>query len=356
MPTRPRTLHRSAIRISCLIAIAGQASAQESRPILASEPRDWSVEVVSSDLDYPWDITRDGEVLYITEAGGDIVRVNDTRLTRMPLATTRPIYREGGRGLLGMALSLNFADDRTAYFYHSVEETNGSSNRVIAARLDGESWRETRVLIDRIPGHRLYNGGRIAIGPDGMLYITTGWTEDRQRPQDPRSLAGKILRIAPDGTIPADNPRPGSPVWSLGHRNPQGLAWNPEGGLYAVEHGQSAHDEINRITPGRNYGWPVDQGDEQSAGMTAPWIQSGSRTWAPSGATFAGPELLIAALGAQGLFVVDEAARTLKPVVSTGERYRDVEAMGGDLWVITTNRSPRGEGPSPDRLLRLTLD
>ncbi|WP_083217328.1 sorbosone dehydrogenase family protein [Thioclava sp. SK-1] len=349
----PRTL---AISILCLIAMAGGAHAQENRPILASAPQDWSVEVISSDLDYPWDITRDGETLYITEAAGDILRVEDSRLTRMSLSTTRPIYREGGRGLLGMALSPSFARDRTGYFYHSIEEANGSSNRVIEAQLDGETWHETRVLIDGIPGHRLYNGGRLGIGPDGMLYITTGWTEDRQRPQDPNSLAGKILRISPDGSIPADNPTSGSPVWSLGHRNPQGLAWGPDGALYAVEHGQSAHDEINRIMPDHNYGWPVDQGDEQSAGMTAPWIHSGGRTWAPSGATFAGQELLIAALGAQGLFVVDAATRSLKPVLSTGERYRDVEAIGSDLWVITTNRSPRGEGPSEDRLLRLTRD
>ncbi len=358
MPTRHARPCTGAISLTCLfsLAMAGQAGAGERHPILASDRQDWTVEVVSNDLDYPWDITRDGGTLYITEAAGSVLRVVEGDLTRMPLSTSRPIYREGGRGLLGMALSPTFAQDATGYFYHSEEEADGSSNRVIAARFDGEAWQETRVLIDRIPGHRLYNGGRLGFGPDGMLYITTGWTEDRQRPQDPESLAGKILRIAPDGAIPADNPRAGSPVWSLGHRNPQGLAWSPDGALYAVEHGQSAHDEINLIMPGGNYGWPIIQGDEQRAGMTAPWVHSGRRTWAPSGAAFSGPELLIAALGAEGLFVVDEAAGTLKPVVSTGERYRDVEAVGADLWVITTNRSPRGEGPSADRLLRLTLD
>ena len=226
------------------------------------------------------------------------------------------------------------------------------TNRVIEVELDGDAWRETRVLIDGIPGHPLYNGGRVAFGPDGMLYVTTGWTENRARPQDLESLAGKILRVTPDGAVPADNPFPGSPVWSLGHRNPQGLAWDSAGRLFAAEHGQSGHDEVNLIEPGANYGWPIIQGDKTTDGMRTPLTHSGSDTWAPSGLAWRGDDLLLAGLRAEGVLSVslDGAVSTYHP---TGERIRDVLVVGDDVYVITTNRSPRREGDSDDRLIRL---
>ncbi|MHC6226354.1 PQQ-dependent sugar dehydrogenase [Pseudomonas sp. X10] len=322
--------------------------------IQATAPGDWAMQVVSDGLDYPWDIARSGDRFVLTEKAGNIVVIENGRQQRYPLQTSDPIVHEGGAGLLGMALSRDFAQSGIAYFYHSYRASAGLTNKVIQARFDGTAWRETRVLLAGIPGHRLYNGGAIAIGPDGHLYVTTGWTANRERPQDRGNLAGKVLRMTLDGRAPQDNPFPGSLVYSYGHRNPQGMAWNPAGELFVVEHGEFGHDEINRIRPGANYGWPLAEGAERRSGMEPAWIESARGTWAPAGAAFAGNELLVAALGARGLFVVDEEAKALKPVFSSGDRIRGVLPMGRDLYVITTNRSPRGEGPSKDRLLRLS--
>ena len=165
------------------------------RPISATTAGDWSVQVVTNDLSYPWDINRVGNLLMITEAAGNIVTIEDGRLKRHAVKTSDAIVHDGGSGLLGMALSENFETSRLAYLYHSYRSGSGLTNKVIQARFNGESWQETRVLLAGIPGHRLYNGGRIAIGPDGHLYVTTGWTENGRLPQDLASLAGKILRM-----------------------------------------------------------------------------------------------------------------------------------------------------------------
>jgi glucose/arabinose dehydrogenase len=135
---------------------------------------------------------------------------------------------------------------------------------------------------------------------------------------------------------------------------PQGLAWNAAGGLFIAEHGQSGHDEINLIKPGANYGWPLVSGGERRSGMELPVLHSGSETWAPSGATFAENELLVAALAKRGLYAFDASTRSMKLVFSSGDRLRDVMAVGRELYVITTNRSPRDHGPSKDRLLKLS--
>jgi len=329
-------------------------SQSRSRPLADMSTEDWNVEIVASGLDYPWEIEHVADRLFLTEAAGNIVIIENGVRRRYRLQTSEPIAREGGGGLLGMALSPDFVSDGTAYLYHTYQAASGLSNKVIEARFDGRNWRETRTLLAGIPGHRLYNGGRVAIGPDGFLYVTTGWTESRTRPQDLGNLAGKVLRMTLDGQVPADNPFPGSLVYSYGHRNPQGLAWSPKGELFEVEHGQSARDEINVIKPAANYGWPVIDGNETREGMETARLNSGNRTWAPSGAAFAGSELLVAALGAQGLYVFDEQANELKPVFVNGERMRDVLPVGEAIYLITTNRSPRAEGPSDDRLLRLT--
>ena len=310
-----------------------------------------SVDTVLQDLDYPWDIEMNEGTLYVTEKAGTLGVFSNEVFSRFPVVTSEPIFNNRGGGLLGMALHPDFRETGRIVLYHHTGTTQDRRNRVIEVTLDGDVWRETRVLIDNIPGHPLYNGGRVAFGPDGMLYITTGWTENRDLPQDLNSLAGKILRVTPDGGIPDDNPFQGSPVWSLGHRNPQGLAWSDDGSLFAAEHGQSGHDEVNRIERGANYGWPLMEGDETSAGMRTSLAHSGDTTWAPSGLAWDGDRLLVASLRSRGLLAVEAETGEVTDAVRIGDRIRDVITTDDGLYAITTNRSPRRDGPSEDRLI-----
>jgi len=352
----------AALTLSAMASLASLASIAEAAAgdriderLQTVRQQDWNVEVVNDELNYPWDMEAAGDQLVITEAAGNIVIMHQGQLQRYAITTSDPIVNEGGGGLMGMALAKDFSQSGNAWLYHTYRSSSGLTNKIIQAHFDGKQWQETKVILSGIPGHRLYNGGRIAIGPDGYLYATTGWTENEDHPQDIQSLAGKVLRMTLDGKVPRDNPIAGSLVYSWGHRNPQGLAWNKRGELFATEHGQIAHDEVNIIKPSSNYGWPVIQGDEKRAGMVAAWLNSGSQTWAPSGTTFAGENLLVAALGAKGLYVFDDKQKKLRQVFSSGERLRDVYATPNAIYVITTNRSPRSEGPSADRLLKLTL-
>ncbi|MDK3018379.1 PQQ-dependent sugar dehydrogenase [Pseudodonghicola flavimaris] len=310
-------------------------------------------ETLLDGLDYPWDIEAAAEAIYITEKAGTIGVFDGQRFTRMPVRTSAPILNDKGGGLLGLALRPDFAESRRAVAYQHMGTPEARSNRVIEIELDGGGWRETRVLLDAIPGHPLYNGGRLAFGPDGMLYVTTGWTENRERPQDLQSLAGKILRLTPEGAVPADNPWPGSPVWSLGHRNPQGLAWDADGQLYAAEHGQSGHDEVNRIERGANYGWPLIEGDETRDGMRAPLVHSGGRTWAPSGLAWDGDHLVLASLRAGSVLRIGTDG-SQRGAIDLGARIRDVLVLGDHIYAITTTRSPRRDGVSDDRMIRIS--
>lgn len=337
-----------AIGAGAALLACGTGSAAES----------WSVEVIAGDLDYPWDIVAAGETILMTEKAGTVVTIADGELRRAPLVTEDAIRTEGGAGLLGLALAPDFAETGRAYFYHSYADAGAPANKVIEAQFDGTRWMQTAVLVDAIPGHRLYNGGRIAIGPDGHLYVTTGWTENYERPQDLESLAGKTLRMELDGAVPDGNPFPGSLVYSYGHRNPQGLAWDAGGAFYVSEHGQSALDEINRVEAGANYGWPVISGTQTRPGMEAPLVSSGRTTWAPSGLAHDGERLLMASLRQRGLYAYDiepdGEAGALDLVYRGEDRIRQVLPVDGALYVITTNRSPRRAGPSQDRLLRLS--
>lgn len=323
--------------------------------LTSQDVRAQGVDTVVADLNYPWDVEASDGAFYITEKSGDIVVVRDGAVERFPVVTSEPILDDRGGGLLGLALLPDFDETGRVVLYQHYGTTDRRLNRVVEAELREGAWHETRVLVDAIPGHPLYNGGRVAIGPDGMLYITTGWTEDRDRPQNLDSLAGKILRVTLDGGIPSDNPFPGSPIWSLGHRNPQGIAWDSGGQLFAAEHGQSGHDEFNRIDAGGNYGWPLIQGDQTRDGLHTPIAHSGGRTWAPSGLAWDGTRLLLAGLKAQGIVALqpddDQPAYIAYPA---DDRLRDVLVVDGTVYAITTNRSPRRNGASDDRLIRFT--
>lgn len=318
---------------------------------------DWEVEQLADNLHYPWDIKVIDNFIVMPEVVGTIAVLEDGQLVRYDVQTSDPIVQEGGSGLLGIALSADFSESGIAYLYHTYRTDTGLTNKVIEVKYDGNSWEETNVLLEGIPGHELYNGGRIAIGPDGLLYVATGWAHEEDFAQDIDNLGGKILRMNLDGSIPEDNPFPDSYVYSYGHRNPQGLAWNEDGSImYSSEHGESAHDEINIIEPGKNYGWPVIAGDDEQEGMEKPLLHSGNETWAPSGITFFENHLFIAGLRGQSLYVFNEVAASLDVVFTSNERLRNVYPYNGDMYVITTNTSPRADNPGEnDRLFRLSL-
>ncbi len=337
---------------------------------------DFQVETVAEGLDTPWDLAfaPDGRIFF-TERPGRLRVIEGGRLRPEPVATIPEVVERGEGGLLGLALDPDFAGNGHLYLYHTYSGSDGGlRNRVVrytlADRAGARGLTEPRVILDDIPAAAIHNGGRIAFGPDGKLYVTTGDAAAPALAQDRDSLAGKILRLNPDGSVPDDNPFPGSPVYSYGHRNPQGLAWQPgTGQLYATEHGPSAHDEVNRIEAGANYGWPAMRGYEGGReGFTAPVIASGpDTTWAPSGATFVGADtfprwrgdLLFAGLRSTTLWRLDlrpDGVGQLEPLLDDeyGRLRAVAEGPDGSLYVLTSSRDGRGNpSPGDDRVLRL---
>jgi glucose/arabinose dehydrogenase len=243
-----------------------------------------------------------------------------------------------------------------AFAYHTYKKDGKTLNRIISLKLKDHTWKEEKVLLDGIPGGMVNNGGRIKIGPDGMLYATTGDVGQSSNAQKLDSLAGKILRMNVNGGIPADNPFKNSYIYTYGHRNPQGLAWDNGKNLYSSEHGESGHDEINLIQAGKNYGWPVIQGDEEAKDMIKPLIQSGYETWAPSGMAFNDGKLFVASLAGKKIFTYNLANKQFQEFYGDAGRLRDVLVENNELYTITSNRDKRGKPTEKDdRLIHLSL-
>ncbi|MEO2204885.1 PQQ-dependent sugar dehydrogenase [Paenibacillus pabuli] len=331
---------------------AGEGGAQENAVI------PYQASVLATGLNAPWELVSvpDGR-MFVTERPGTIRVITNGELQTEPLiAFEAPFNEEGEGGLLGLAADPDFENNGYLYAYHSYLEGGGIANRVLRLKVNGDQAVIDKELLGNIPGGTNHNGGRIKIGPDHMLYITTGERYEPELAQDQNSLGGKILRISLDGSIPADNPWPNSPVYSMGHRNAQGLAWNPDNGyLYATEHGQRNYDEINRIEAGENYGWPEVEGDEDDNGTyRAPLAHSGDDTWAPSGVAFIeeGPwagSLLAANLRGEQLLhiTLSEDGTQVEKVEPIFEdewgRIRNVTAgEDGKLYILTNNRDGRG--------------
>jgi len=215
---------------------------------------------------------------------------------------------------------------------------------------------EPETLLDGIASASIHDGGRIAFGPDGMLYVTVGDAGNSSAAQDRGSLSGKILRLTPDGEVPVDNPFDGSPVYSYGHRNPQGLAWDSEGTMYASEFGQNTWDELNVIEPGRNYGWPSVEGIAGDDRFTDPVQQCAPAEASPSGMAIADGSIWIANLRGERLREVplEDTSSSIEHLVGEHGRLRDVAvAPDGSLWVLTNNTDGRGDPrPDDDRVLR----
>lgn len=321
-------------------------------------------------INIPWGIAfmPDGSLAY-SERGGQISVVSD--------ADTRVIYDNqsstatGEGGLLGIALHPNFDEEPWLYLYETYATNAGQTlNRVVRYEYSPVSNPELfnqQILIDAIPGAAYHDGGRIAFGPDELLYITTGDATEPNLSQDLDSLAGKILRLHDDGSIPADNPFPNSPIYSYGHRNPQGLAWDPAGNLYSTEHGpsglKSGQDELNLIIAGGNYGWPHFSGSERPgpAGDSPipnprwPIATSGpDDTWAPAGLSFWQGDLWFGGLRGQALYQYDlESSELTRHLFKELGRIRTTAiSPEGQLVLTTSNRDGRGNPvEGDDRIL-----
>ncbi len=330
----------------------------------------YDVEVVAINLFVPWaiDISKEGR-LYVSERSGSIWAIENGNFLPEPIIRFAfPFVSQGEGGLLGIALDPDFETNHFIYAMHSYYEDGKLYNRVVRLIEENNKATVDKVILDKIPTSNAHNGGRIKIGPDHKLYITTGDGGFANLSQDVSSLAGKILRINLDGTIPEDNPYPNSPVYSIGLRNPQGLAWGKNGELYATEHGPVAHDEINQIRAGANYGWPIVKGNEetQSVGVQKPLVQSENETWAPSGMAYInqGPwegSLLVGELFGKGVLQVrlseegSEVVRVVPWLENSFGRIREVyQAADGSVYLTTSNRDGRGSpDATDDKIIRL---
>ena len=319
------------------------------------------VGTLATGLRVPWSFAflPDGDALVTERDSGRILRVSPGGDVRE--VQTLPEGGVGEGGLLGIAVSPRYEEDRHVYAY----TTTASDNRVVRFRLGDEP----EPVLTGIPVNSYHNGGRIGFGPDGMLYVTTGDAGETANSPDRGSLGGKILRVAPDGSIPEDNPFPNSPVYSLGHRNVQGLAWDSRGQLYASEFGQNTWDEANRIEAGENYGWPEVEGEGgEGRGFVDPITVWPTSEASPSGAEIlvdgAIPQwegdLFVTALRGESLWRLeldDRGTVTDRERLLEGEvgRVRDVaQAPDGSLWVSTSNRDGRGTpAEDDDRIFRL---
>ncbi|GAA0361529.1 PQQ-dependent sugar dehydrogenase [Streptomyces blastmyceticus] len=390
--TRPRlAAATAALAVSALLAVAGcsdgaglpgrgtpgsgpsganspGAGGASGAPSVPAAPAKGSVKVVrtlTTRLTSPWGVARlpGGDLLVGSRDTGKIIRVAAKDGAQSEVGSVPGVAAAGEGGLLGLALSPDYVTDHLLYAYF----TTASDNRIAqlrydAGKPDGLRLGAPNTIFQGIPKGQIHNGGRIAFGPDGMLYAGTGEGGDRGLAQDSKSFGGKILRMTPDGHPAPRNPRADSVIYSLGHRNVQGLAWDADKRLWASEFGQDTWDELNLIEPGGNYGWPVVEGKAGRPEYRDPVAQWKPAEASPSGLAYAKGSLWMAALRGSRLWRIPLKGASLAADPQSflsGEygRLRTVVATDdGGLWLTTSNTDGRGKpGPEDDRILRLEV-
>lgn len=333
------------------------------------------------------DVSKDGRIFFAEKTGQIMaMTINNGKLADHSILNIG-VVQLGEDGLLGFALSPNFTENHLMYAYYTYTNGNKIFNRVIMLKEIADKVVDSKVIIDAIPAAEFNNGGRIKFGPDNKLYVSTGDAMMPNLAQDLDSLAGKILRINPDGTIPHDNPLSGSPVYAYGFQNVQGLAWHPKTNrLYALDESRSGNDELNIINPGGNYGWPIKEctlgstisstSSTTSSGgslnnSTANTQHGGGKledpvicfnpALEPGGAIFAASnrmgyqnDLIIASLRGY-LREINLDSNTQSTILEGYGRLRDIiEAPDGSLLVATSNKDGFGiPGPNDDKILRI---
>jgi glucose/arabinose dehydrogenase len=347
--------HRSAIGLAVtallVAAVTSQthANAEEATPRLVAD--------VATNLSIPWNAAflPDGAMLVTERATARILSISPSGQVTVVQTLLPEVSPRGEGGLLGLAVSPTFQTDRLVYVYY----TAASDNRIARMRL-GE---RPQPIVTGIPAGSIHNGGRLAFGPDGFLYASTGDGGQTSNAQNPASLGGKILRLTATGGPAPGNPTAGSRMWTLGHRNVQGFAWDSARRMYASEFGQDTFDEFNRITPGANYGWPIVEGRGNDPRFTNPLVTWTTAQASPSGITIRGNNVYLACLRGQKVFRIglgaDGGVVGQPEALFTNQfgRLRQVvTAPNGSLLVLTSNRDGRGTpGPTDDRIIRLDI-
>jgi glucose/arabinose dehydrogenase len=302
-----------------------------------------TVKTIASGLQVPWGVAflPDGSALVGERPTGRIVRIPKGGRRARTVMRVPGVVADGEGGLLGLAVSPHYASDHLVYAYL----TTASDNRIVRFRLGGA----VHPILTGLQKASIHDGGRIAFGPDGKLYAGVGDAGNTANAQTRSSRNGKILRIDPDGSVPGDNPFHGSPIWTLGHRNVQGLVWDGAGRLWATEFGQDTWDEINLIRKGRDYGWPIVEGKDGTHGgrFTNPLVTWHTDESSPSGAAILNGSVYVGALAGRRLWKIPlHGSRLGKPHALLKGRYGRlrtvVAAPGGGLWVTTSNRDGRG--------------
>ncbi|MGI5287349.1 PQQ-dependent sugar dehydrogenase [Nonomuraea polychroma] len=319
-------------------------------PAAPGRPKD-----VATGLAVPWAIAflpggASSDALVTERDSARLLRVSQSgQVTE--LATIDGVRPDGEGGLMGVAVK-----DQHVFLYFTADQ----DNRIVRYTFDGNRLGDQELLVEGIPKGGIHNGGRLAFGPDGYLYATTGEVGDRSLAQERDSLGGKILRMTVDGKPAPDNPF-GTLVYSYGHRNVQGLAWDEQGRLYASEFGANAYDEVNLIKPGANYGWPEVEGRGDDQRFVNPILTWTTDEASPSGMAYANGSLWVGALRGARLWQIPlgEDGSAGKPVAHFTDRYGRIRAVttapDGALWVGTSNKDGRGSPQeADDRILSVT--
>jgi len=316
--------------------------------------------IIIDNLKIPWEtlFLPEGDILITERTGRITVLKNNTHTT----INVDGVKHVGEGGLLGAALHPNFKVNKYIYLFFTTEESGVLSNKIFRYTLEDYKLSGATLILEGIRGSSNHDGGRIAFGPDNLLYITTGDAEEPNSAQDTKSLNGKILRINDDGSIPPDNPF-NNPVYSYGHRNPQGITWDENGNLWATEHGPSGlntgWDELNLIVKGSNYGWPLIKGDETKEGMQNPVIHSGKSTWAPASAVYYRGSILFGGLRGEALYEYDIEKKILKENFKKEYgRIRNVAInREGTIFISTSNTDGRGvKRQNDDKVIQVRIN